>query len=134
MRERIRLLREARALADDELVECSPRDKWEKPTKWAVMKCTKDCTTEYEIVTLITKGDDGDAFELSRRPVRVRGQKRAVKLHDSEAGAEVHAKELIVKAKNGVSYAIQKRPGACVRCERYCSAAQVCPFVVGGAE
>jgi len=99
MRERIRLLREARALDDSELRECSPRDKWEKPTKWAVTK---------------------------------KGAKRATKLHEREGSAQEHKTQL-EKAGKG-KYTITKRPGACVRCERYCSAAQVCPFVSGGVE
>lgn len=96
LRERIRLLREARALADEDLVECTYAERWEKPTKYAVMKC---------------------------------GGKRAVKLHSTAFGAEGHMEQLNsadTKGKKRAWYRIEKRPGERIRCERYCSAAQVC--------
>jgi len=90
---RIRDHQGARILADnqreEEILECTPEERWEKPSKWAVMK---------------------------------QGNKRAVKLHNTEEGAEKHKDEL------GKNYYVEHRPGERTRCEHYCPVAQFCQY------
>jgi hypothetical protein len=83
----------ARLLADngyeENILECSPEERWEKPSKWAVMK---------------------------------KGLKRAVKLHNTEEGANKHAEEL------GSAAYVEFRQGERTRCEHYCQVAKYCHY------
>lgn len=74
-------------MAKQALPECSPEERWEKPTVYAVMKD---------------------------------GRKTAVKLHDNEEQARLHAEQL------GKGHAVTTRPGQSTRCEAYCSVAKWC--------
>jgi len=49
-----------------------------------------------------------------------RGQKRAVRLHDTHAEAAKHVQQL------GGDHFVESRPGMAVRCQAYCSAAPFC--------
>lgn len=67
---------------------CTPEERWERPTKYAVMK---------------------------------RGQKRAVKLFDSEADALA-----LIEAKRPLPMYLEERPGESVRCASYCPVREWC--------
>jgi len=73
--------------AKTELPECTPEERWEKPSKFALMK---------------------------------KGQKRAIKLYDTEAEA--------LNAVVGPAQFVEPRPGENVRCEHFCSVAPYCGF------
>lgn len=59
-----------------------------------------------------------------------KGQKRAVRLLDTEHEAENYITEIAVEIKGkgnkGNSYYIQRRPSEAVRCESYCRAKAFC--------
>jgi hypothetical protein len=69
--------------------DCTPEERWARPTQWALMKKT---------------------------------QKKAIKLFDKKADAYERLTEMIKGA-----YEVVERPGESVRCESYCSVANVCP-------
>jgi hypothetical protein len=52
--------------------------------------------------------------------VMKRGNKKAIKLHDIQADAALHA-------AGSSDYYVEERPGAQVRCESYCAVARFCP-------
>ena len=52
--------------------------------------------------------------------VHKKGRQKALKLHDSEASAEAHVKEI------GDEYYVDKRPGQPRRCQEYCPVSQFC--------
>lgn len=81
LEERVRLHQEA---AKGNWPDCSPEERWAKPTLYALMK---------------------------------KGQKKAVKLFDTQHAAEMHV------AKDQY---VQERPGSSVRCESYCSVSNFC--------
>jgi hypothetical protein len=81
LEERVRLHQEA---AKGNWPECTPEERWAKPTQYALMKT---------------------------------GQKKAVKLFDSQSAAEMH----VAKGQY-----VQERPGTSTRCESYCSVNFVC--------
>jgi len=58
--------------------------------------------------------------------VMKKGQKRAVRVLSSEAEALQYMKERKLSNK---TYSIEKRPGACRKCEQYCAVKEFCPFV-----
>lgn len=62
----------------------------------------------------------------SQWAVTRKGNKRAAKLHDTEAEAQAHAAELYEKTVR--PHVVEERPGdAWVRCRGYCAAAAFCP-------
>jgi hypothetical protein len=75
--------------AKQQLPDCTPEERWEKPTVYAVMKD---------------------------------GRKSAVKLHDHEEQARMHAEQL------GKGHTVVTRPGMSTRCEAYCSVSRFCSF------
>ena len=61
--------------------------------------------------------------------VMKKGQKRAVKLFDSEEEANEHAAMLSERpTKAKITYSVEFREGEDTRCESYCSVAQFCPY------
>ncbi len=90
--ERIHLHEQAKT----ELPECSEKDRWAKPEKWALMK---------------------------------RGQKRAVKLYDTEAqavAAKYNSDLGDDTSKTKSKYHIEHRPGENTRCLYYCPVSKYC--------
>ena len=78
---------------DDELPLCTPEERFNKGTKWAIKK---------------------------------KGNKTAMKVHDTLDGAREHLINLEVKYP-GV-YEIEERPGEDIKCMNYCSCCKLCPY------
>ena len=77
--------------------ECTPAEKWEKPTTYAIMK---------------------------------EGRKTALRVLDNETNcSKFIAEKKLGKDFDAGNIFIEKRQGSCVRCERYCSVKNVCPYV-----
>jgi hypothetical protein len=70
--------------------------------------------------TLPLCSDDERWLRDSKFAVHKGGQKRAVKLHDTEAEAEAHAAELRAKDAR-VPYTVEARPGTPTRCLYFCT-------------
>ena len=98
LHERVKLHQNARVT----LPECSPEDRWERPTRWAVMK-------EGRKSALRVLDDYSDAMSW-------------VALNGYISPKTISLAELVTKP--GIS--IQERPGERVRCSSYCSVAPFC--------
>lgn len=87
--------------------ECTPEEKWQRPTTYAIMERGK---TKALAATHYVDG--------VRKPFT------------SPQEAEQAVKNLGLERRYKVykTVWIEKRPGRCVRCEDWCSVAQVCPY------
>lgn len=84
--------------------ECSPEEKWEKPTTYAVMK----------------KG--------RKSALRVLDSRSAAGAWCVDNGHATN-KKAVVELTKGIE--IVKRPGECTRCLNYCPVRAVCPYMNG---
>jgi len=84
----------------EEVPECTPEEKWERPTTWAVMKHGRKSALRV-----------CDSMEQAYRYAK---QKDLVKFGTFE----------VFGLKD--NYSIVKRPGGCIRCENYCPVRQFC--------
>lgn len=86
--------------------ECTPDEKWQKPTTYAIMEKGK------KKALAATHYVDG-----VRKPFT----------SPQEADEVIKERKLTNRKKNGTVW-VEKRPGQCVRCENWCYVSQVCPY------
>lgn len=84
--------------------ECSPKEKWQTPTTYKVMK---KGNKKASVASWIVKG------------------KREKLLSVEEAKKAAEAKDMVV---DGVKYYIQEVVGECKRCDLYCVVNKQCPY------
>jgi len=89
--------------------ECSPEEKWQRETTYAVMEKGR------KSALAATYYEDGDRVPITTR---------------AKAEQIIKERKLTTKQKNGKVY-IEERPGKCVRCADWCLVRSVCPFAKG---
>lgn len=105
-------------------------DNFTEAARWIA-----DWFSEVQLQELLPDGelepcdDDTRWHKPDKWAVMRRGQKRAVKLFDSESAATKHADWLMNQASNkGRMCYVEFREGEDTRCQSYCSVAQFCPY------